>query len=66
MSKEAETPKYTPGRAPQQRCAECGVWVSNLDWHECGDEQQDFDGECPMCGEGYRSFLDHLEQCDGG
>jgi len=64
MSKEAQTPKYTPGKAPQKRCPECGVWVSNFDWHECGDEE-DFDGSCPMCGEPYRSFLDHLSECNG-
>jgi uncharacterized protein (DUF983 family) len=63
MSKEAQTPKYTPGKAPQKRCPECGRWTSNFDWHDCG-EQEDFDGTCPMCGEQYRSFLDHLSECD--
>lgn len=65
MSNQPETPKYTPGRHPHHRCPECGLWVMDLDFHDCGEEQ-DFDGTCPMCGEWYRSFLDHLEQCDGG
>lgn len=63
MSKEAETNKYAYGKAPQYRCQECGVWVADLDWHDCGEEEE-FDGTCPMCGERYRSYLDHIQQCD--
>ena len=64
MFDQPETPKYTPGVAPQQRCEKCGLWVSDLDYHEC-DEQEPFDGVCPMCGETYLSFLDHMSDCDG-
>ena len=63
MSKPAETPKYSPNKRPSLRCSDCGLWTMSLDQHECG-EQQDFDGTCPMCGEQYRSFGDHLQDCE--
>ena len=64
MSKQAETHKYTYGKAPKKRCQFCGVWVSDLEWHTCGCSEEEFDGVCPMCGDEYRSYLDHLSECD--
>jgi len=64
MSKQAETPKHSYGKKPQKRCQFCGVWVANLERHTCGCEEEEFDGVCPMCGDEYRSYLDHLAECD--
>jgi hypothetical protein len=33
--------------------------------HDC-DGRAAFDGECPMCGAPYESYLEHLKDCDGG
>jgi len=46
-------------------CDRCGR-KKLTDAHDAICEGSAFEGVCPMCGERYRSFLDHLEQCDGG
>jgi uncharacterized protein (DUF983 family) len=66
MRKEIETAKYTEFTYeiyPQSRCPDCGRWTVDLDRHTC-EKPETFDGTCPMCREGYRSFLDHMERCD--
>ena len=33
----------------------------------CGHARDSpFAGECPMCGEQYESYTEHLRECDGG
>lgn len=47
------------------RCPQCGRQIAehNLDGHleDCsGDEERDFDGECPLCGDRYESYTRHV------
>jgi len=49
-------------------CPDCGERVElygDRKRHDC-DGRPPFDGECPMCGKPYESYLEHLKDCDGG
>lgn len=45
-------------------CEDCGDRILNAKVHEkvCNTSGA-FDGECPMCGQGYDSYLAHLVDC---
>lgn len=47
-------------------CLKCGNSVYDSDAHDivCSGERH-WDGTCPMCGEPYSSYLDHLGDCPG-
>jgi hypothetical protein len=45
-------------------CEDCGGRILNPSVHErvCNPEKT-FNGECPMCGERYSSYFEHLDDC---
>lgn len=45
-------------------CDRCGR-EKRTDSHDIICEGSPFEGVCPMCGEGYDSYTDHLAKCDG-
>lgn len=49
-----------------ETCERCGGPIYNEDIHRqiCADRSP-FAGECPMCGEQYESYTEHLNQCEG-
>ena len=50
-------------------CDDCGNRILYPQHHErvCSSvSTSTFDGECPMCGEPYKTYLQHLEDCSGG
>jgi ribosomal protein S27E len=48
-------------------CDDCGNRILYPQHHErvCSSTAT-FDGECPMCGEPYETYFQHLEDCSGG
>jgi predicted amidophosphoribosyltransferase len=45
-------------------CQRCGETDVDPETHDCGAELP-FDGDvCPMCGERYDNYLNHLSDCD--
>lgn len=49
----------------ETECPRCGEIVAVDGTHDC-DGDLEFDGSCPMCGERYDTYLEHLKDCDGG
>ncbi|MFB6256440.1 MAG: hypothetical protein ABEH58_06910 [Haloplanus sp.] len=50
-----------------ETCDRCGGTVYHEDAHrQVCEERPLFAGECPMCGESYESYTDHLRRCEGG
>lgn len=47
-------------------CERCERLITDADAHDlvCGEESV-FDGECPMCGQPYRNYMGHLQDCPG-
>ena len=45
-------------------CPRCGE-IIDVNSHDC-DGELAFDGTCPMCGQAYDTYLEHLKSCDGG
>jgi rRNA maturation protein Nop10 len=51
----------------QRTCPHCGrAYLDEFHIERC--RQSPFSGTdtCPMCGDQFDSFLDHLGRCDGG
>jgi hypothetical protein len=48
-----------------ETCDRCGRKKLS-DSHDVVCEGTPFEGVCPMCGEPYRQYLDHLAECEGG
>jgi hypothetical protein len=48
-------------------CEKCGSFIGDPEIHEriCGSSTPFEDGVCPMCGEGYESYTNHIRDCDG-
>jgi hypothetical protein len=49
-----------------ETCERCGGPIYREDVHREICTASPFEGVCPMCGEAYDSYTEHLHRCEGG